>query len=55
MDQEVDIYRGEEDFRVEERPETGTTSEMSLLLGEVVVKIGRLETASMLETEDPLL
>ncbi len=55
MDQEVDIYRGEEDFRVEERPETGTTSEMSLLLGEVGVKIGRLETGSMLETEDPRL
>ena len=55
MDQEVDIYRGEEDFPVEERLETETTSGMSLLLGEVAVKIGRLEIVSMLETEDPRL
>ena len=55
MDQEVDIYRGEEDSRVVERPETGTTSETSHLLGGVVVKIGRLGTALMLETEDPRL
>ncbi len=55
MDQEVDIYRGEEDFRVEERPEIETTSEMSLLLGGVAVKIGRLEIGSMLEIEDPRL
>ena len=55
MDQEVDIYRGEEDFLVEERPETETTSGMSLLLGGVAVKIGRLETGLMLEIEDPRL
>ena len=55
MDQEVDIYRGEEGFLVEERPETETTSGMSLLLGGVAVKTGRLETGLMLETEDPRL
>ena len=52
MDQEVDIYQGEEDFLVEERPETETTSGMSLSLGGVAVKIGRLEIGSMLETEE---
>lgn len=55
MDQEVVIYRGEEDFRVEGRLETGTMSEMSLLLGGVAVKIGCLEIGLMLETEDPRL
>ena len=55
MDQEVVIYRGEEGFRVEERPETGTISERSLLLGGVAVKTGRLEIDLMLETEDPRL
>lgn len=55
MDQEVDIYPGEEDSLVEESPETESTSEMSLLLGGVAVKIGRSEIGSMLETEDPRL
>ena len=52
MDQEEDIYRGEEDSLVEERPETETTSGTSLLLGGVAVKTGRSGIVSMLETEE---
>ena len=55
MDQEADIYRGEEDSQVEERPEAVTTSEMSLLLGGVAVKIGRSEIGLILGTGEPHL